>query len=182
MQCGETNVTFGGDFQKLQTVKNHVIFTRCNFDKKMGRFLIQKIINDDGFLKWFPVLKVSRKTFTRGDAFLKRRNIICVLWYSKALFESFFFILFCFKRALLDFEVKRPFCCFYVTLIFSWIFFSLTSIKRSNRVFDQSWSEVFFIFITDQERRHFLTRLVRCWEGRTSKYGRTLWQESIFVH
>ena len=55
---------FWGDFQKLQTVKNHVIFTRCNFDKKMGRFLIQKIINDDGFLKWFPVLKVSRKTFT----------------------------------------------------------------------------------------------------------------------
>ena len=50
---------------------------------------------------------------------------------------NLFFILFCFKRALLDFEVKRPFCCFYVTLIFSWIFF--TSIKDQREFQDIFW-------------------------------------------
>ena len=50
---------------------------------------------------------------------------------------NLFFILFCFKRALLDFEVKRPFCCFYVTLIFSWIF--LLQLKDQREFQDIFW-------------------------------------------
>ena len=94
-------------------------FSHVAISTKIGSIFEKGLINDDGFFNDFRCYKASRNTFTRCIS--ERRNIrksascdtienLCLTIFSKFCFVS--------NAHLVDFEVKRPYCCFYVTLIF----------------------------------------------------------------